>query len=279
MTTVLPEEDEGVLDPLADSEVVKALMEKSGVVDGEVSTDPADAVEMEEAPDPHVELLWGLHTDDIDTDEATVRELTGRDEEHLGKDSSTSNWARFISELLGCGVETIGGEPATKKRLDQLLIGDRDLLIMKVRQVTYGDTLEMHVRCPHCSHEFDILYSFEADVPVRKLEGGVVQKVDLRNGRWAEVRLPNGEDQQQVFKAAKKNVAEQNTLMLDRVIVSVMGEPLLSSRDLPSGDRAKILQWVSETMPGPRYDEVSMPCEECEGIIPVVIDLIDLFRG
>jgi hypothetical protein len=58
---------------------------------------------------------------------AEVRELTGKDEELISK---TNNLGKAILTILQLGTVKIGNELATDKILDELLVGDRDAIIL-----------------------------------------------------------------------------------------------------------------------------------------------------
>lgn len=269
---------EQYIDAREDPEAAIAALQAA---EADMRTDAHEVVEPEDPADPYVELAGGLRWEGDLLIEARVAELNGADEEELAKEHVTTNWARYLQTLLARAVEQIGGVKPNKKMLDALYIGDRDLLAMHIRRVTYGDEIEMKVRCPNCENEFDILYSISKDVPVRKFEDNDtgLHEVTLRNGNVATVRMPNGADQQAVLaEGRKKNLPEQNTIMLDRVIIAYNGGPPPESRELAGGDRAKILNWIAENMPGPRLADVTMDCDNCGRDFPVVLTLIDMFR-
>jgi hypothetical protein len=66
---------------------------------------------------------------------AEVRELTGKDEELIGK---TNGGFSALFTVLRQAVVKIGDVPATDAILDSLLIGDRDALLLGIYKATFG---------------------------------------------------------------------------------------------------------------------------------------------
>ena len=112
-----------------------------------------DPPEVGEAAPTTVSLMRGV----IDPESgewqrtATVREMTGEDEEELARLSNLEDltYADYTSAMLrravlSIGTQTIGGNPDT---LENLIIGDRDLLFMGVVKATYGNLRDFSVTC------------------------------------------------------------------------------------------------------------------------------------
>lgn len=214
--------------------------------------------------------------------DAEVRELTGEDEEKLAR---TKDVAGLKSRLLELGVTRLGDtEPPSRDMLDALLIGDRDFLILKIRQATYGDEIELSVTCPTCAGSQEIIYSLEDDVPIKELDGTPEFDVNLRNGRVATVTLPCGADEQDVLRALGKNAtrAEINTLMLGRCLQAIDGEPTVgesTARSLGMADRRALLDAIADRQVGPQFGDVTYSCAECGTESPLVVDILEMFRG
>jgi hypothetical protein len=269
------------------------------------STDPAKAAAMakavmdagkeefpkeppELAPDT-VDLPGGLVRGDEVIRTATVRELTGEDEEKLYKALASNNRFHFTNVLLECGTELIGDEPA-KPLLKNLLIGDREQIILAIRRVTYGDNITVvNYECPECGVVTpQISFDISEDIPVRKLEhpSDIEFEVKLRKGSVAHVRLPTGADQKVLSEHPDATLAERNTLMLQniiRILVDPNGtqhnlavEPSLALK-MGIADRRSILNEVAKRTPGPRYNDIKFVHEACGKEVTLGIDLGDLF--
>lgn len=103
----------------------------------------------------HVTLERGICRDGTWYREAEVKELTGADEEAIAAAGSSSY--KVFDTLLLRGVRTVGNETMNRKLAAELLIGDRELLVMAVRRATFGDTVEFtELPCPYCKELIDL---------------------------------------------------------------------------------------------------------------------------
>ncbi|RZU35934.1 hypothetical protein EV284_3417 [Streptomyces sp. BK022] len=222
--------------------------------------------------------------------DAEVRELTGADEEALTK-ARSGGIGKFVSTLLQAGTVSVAGMKATPALLSELLLGDRDMLLLEIRRATYGDEVEWeHYSCPWCGEEFHLTITLD-EIPVRRLDDPSkrVFEVELRRGRKAFVRLPVGSDQEALLAVAERATdSEQNTLLLSRCIISVVeadgsehavsGNPDFA-RSLGIADRKTILEAIEKNQPGPQYNDVKFTHDSCGKEVPLFISAGDLFQG
>ena len=75
---------------------------------------------------------------------AEVKELNGSDEEAISRAGSLS---KSLTTILQRGTLTIGGEPVEKNTLDDMLSADRDALLLAIRKVTFGNSVDYRVTC------------------------------------------------------------------------------------------------------------------------------------
>lgn len=222
--------------------------------------------------------------------DAEVRELTGADEEAITK-ARQGGIGKFITTLLQGGTVTVGGQQATPEVLGNLLLGDRDMLLMEIRRATYGEEVVWErFSCPHCGDEFTLTITLD-EIPVRRLDDPAarIYEVELRKGRKAFVRLPNGVDQDALLALSERTTsAEQNTVLLSRVLISVVEadgseNAVTGNIDFARGlgilDRKTILDSLEERQPGPQYNEVKFLHDACGEEVPLFISAGDLFQG
>ncbi|MER5754291.1 hypothetical protein [Streptomyces sp. NPDC002088] len=222
--------------------------------------------------------------------DAEVRELTGADEEALTK-ARSGGVGKFITTLLQSGTVSVGGQKASAALLSNLLLGDRDMLLLEIRRATYGDEVVWdQFSCPWCSEEFRLAVTLD-EIPIRRMENPSerVFEVELRRGRKAFVRLPVGADQEAILAVVERATdSEQNTLLISRVLISVVesngsenavtGNPEFA-RSLGILDRKAILDAIEKNQPGPQYNEVKFTHESCGKEVPLFITAGDLFQG
>lgn len=277
-------------DPAQNPEAANFLgqLAMTGKVPGEQPTVPL----VPDVPDGMVTLKAGyLNADGDLLLDAEVRELTGADEEAMAKADATGNLTRFVDVIIERGTVSIGGEPASKRMLDSLLIGDRDLLALAIRKVTYGRTMRLPLICPKCKDNFDVDYDLDADIPIKDYAHGSsrVLTVELTKGRQAVAAQFTGSIQKAVHnsEAIKLNGAEINTLLLGQCLLQYnngrtgltpVRDAAHLARTMGLRDRHRLLSALVEAQPGPKYEDVKQDCPNCEESFPLVIDYSVLFR-
>lgn len=220
-----------------------------------------------------------------------VRELTGADEESLGRALAADNPFHVMNTLLERGVVKLGEEKPgdTRELLKELLIGDRDALMLGIRAMTYGPEIEvMGWECPNCGEKIDATFDLTEDVDTKTLKHPSEAEFDvkLRRGSVAHVRLPNGEDQFVVGELTKRPLAERNTRLLERCVETVteadgqvhviLAAPYMV-RDMGMADRRKISNELANRQPGPAYNAVKFTHETCGKEVALSFNLGDLF--
>lgn len=217
---------------------------------------------------------------------ATVRELTGFDEEHLSRIDMTKNTTAFLTKLLQAGVEELGGQRPTTEQLSDLLIGDRDALTLRIRQATYGDTVRLTLTCQVCKERSAIEASIDNDVPSTALEDPSQRTftTHLRNGAPVEIALLTGRDHEVLMRASNLSRAETDTLVLVRSVRSIGGEEVIGEGDrdrilaLSAGDRALLVDFINDVQPGPKLNDIPINCATCGERYPLNLTLWNLFR-
>lgn len=224
------------------------------------------------------------------TREAQVRELNGADEEVIAKAQGSGSAFRYAQALIQCGTVRLGNEEPTGDMLKDMLIGDRDALVLGIRQVTYGNEIEIpNFRCPGCQETFTAVVDIDKDIPVRELSDPVEDrriKVPLRKGGYALVRFPNGHDMEAALDPKITTEAERNSIFLTKCIQVLVNKD--GDEDVVAGNRARanqiglvdrrnILRAIKDKQPGPQYDDVKVT-HSCGREIEVFLNLGDLFR-
>jgi len=210
-----------------------------------------------------------------------VRELNGMDEEAVSKAGSAG---KALAAMLQRGVVSIGTNAADKDDLDQLLSGDRDALLIGIRRVTFGDTVDFEFPCQHCNTDLEVSVDLVKDVPIKELEDPINDRTFTYTSKKKGiivVGLPTGAVQKKLVENADKTSSELNTILLSGCLKSVNGEPSLGASTaltLGMADRDGIINEIIKRNPGPRLGEVKTTCEACGEEIPMPLSLADLFR-
>ena len=246
--------------------------------------------EVGEAAPTTVSLLRGVV--DPETGEwqntAIVREMTGEDEEELARLNTNDDltYAAYTSALLrraviSIGSYTISSDPSV---LDNLIIGDRDLLFLGVVKATYGNKRDFTVVCNKCHSSNDVRVNLDKDFPVTKPKGSIkkARTVTLSSGIKVKIKYLTGKDAQSIASAGD-NLAEQNTAIVSHSVVwdDDRSDAVKTqwSRSLSIADRKLLIDTVLGDQPGPTLGEVEAPCAHCDETITMLLDWASLLFG
>jgi len=212
---------------------------------------------------------------------AEVRELTGADEEALGKldKKKELTYDEYTAAILKMAVLNIGDIDiqATPEALDKLILADRDILFLGLVRATYGVNKNVRTMCRECSTSNDVVIELDKDFEVVQPDFDIKEPivVDTHKGTF-NLRLPNNED---IREAGKENTpAETNTLILSRCLVwKVSGpqDPIEFVKNLNTGVRRKLLDALVVDI-GPKLQEVDTQCAECGEEMPLLLDWVSL---
>lgn len=211
---------------------------------------------------------------------AEVRELTGKDEEAIGK---LTNQGRTWMTILNRAVVSIGGKKANEDMLDGLLAGDRDALLLGIYKATFGNTAELASFCSGCKDFKTIAVDIDGDIKTKVLVDAIADRSFIVQGKKAEflVSLPTGVTQREIIAGEEKNSAELTTILLENTVLEINGSPVVSPlqvQNLGLVDRRKIVEEIVKRAPGPKFDNVSVTCPDCDGEVVVPVNLGALFR-
>ncbi|MBW2663680.1 MAG: hypothetical protein JRD93_17290 [Deltaproteobacteria bacterium] len=204
---------------------------------------------------------------------------TGRVEELLGAASNSRFLAPVITTLLAYCIERIGPiTEITPEIVRNLLVGDRDYLVLKLRQMTIGDRVEATLVCPntHCGKKIDIDFDLR-QIPIK--QGKVSSQVfavtvpgqeafednDGDKHYRVEFCLPRGGDQEELAPLAVNNEPEAVNKLLAHCIQRIDGVMEIDESQIeklsPSA-REKIEKTMAEL--APQVDlEMEAKCPEC----------------
>jgi hypothetical protein len=211
---------------------------------------------------------------------AEVRELTGADEEAIVK---ISDPGKALLAILERATVSIGGQPATKDMLGNLLAGDREALLLAIRKATFGAEVEVSTVCDKCPELQSFKIDLDADVETKELNDPINDRsftLELKAG-LAKVKLPTGDVQTKLINATDKNSAELDTMLLTSCVTEIADQPILSStriRNLGINDRRTLLEEIAKRNPGPQLSEIKKACKNCGQEVSLPLTLAELFR-
>jgi hypothetical protein len=197
----------------------------------------------------------------------------------------------LVSQILALSIAAIGPHPGSVDLARQLLVADRQFLLLQLRAATYGERVGAVLHCtqPRCGHKMDIDFSI-SDIPVTTVaDVHTIYQAELSaeataalggnlgpKERTISFRLPNGEDQEALVPLLRTGRAtEAATLLLQRCIQhlgSIAAPTVDLLTTLPDAVCAEIETAMATAAP---RVELTMEghCPECRQAFAVPFDL------
>jgi hypothetical protein len=162
--------------------------------------------------------------------EVELRSLSGREEELISNRTISYNIAELVTALLSNCVVRIGSISDVKLEIVKgLLISDRDYLLLRLRQRTFGNEIQGTLICPKCLKKFDMDFDLK-DIEITR-KNTLRQDFSMRLSNRAAYkdgkgvfhreivfRLPTGADQEEIIKHIPTNQTYALTELLARCI-------------------------------------------------------------
>lgn len=181
------------------------------------------------------ELLAGyVDSDGVTHKDFTIREINGRDEEAISRGDIKGNKCRAASILLSrvCSQigtltpKSVGGKSEWEKVIKNLYVGDQDYMILKLREISVGEPIEVTHQCPNksCNRKLTTIIDLD-DIDIIPFKGIRSIEFELPSGyvdskgvhKNGHISLPTGLDREILAPVVTNNVAKAETLMLTRL--------------------------------------------------------------
>ena len=249
---------------------VRSLIEEADTPPEPVITEP---------PDTSFRLAGGYLDDEGQWHrDFQVRELTGRDEEALGK---TSKVGLLLAEIVQRGLVSVGPHQGPEV-VNGLLAGDWETVLLAIRSVTFGQTVDYRMKCRDCKNEYEVTVDLIKDISTKELSGPEELSFTFvgRHGTKYEVDLPLGATQRKLLQNLDLPVTQQSTLLLTDCVSRIDNRPALTETvmNMPLADRRDILTEIAKRKPGPRPQEVTTLCPSCGAENGLAISIAALFQ-
>jgi hypothetical protein len=182
--------------------------------------------------------------------EVVLRALRGRDEEWIREIAPETPLSRAATEILCRGLRRLGPYRVTRQLVRDLPVADRDYLLLKLHELTFGGRLSLVLRCPRpeCGGKMDLDLELSA-FPIESADQALPYRFrPVEGGPEIEFRLPRGADTEEAADAD-----------------SLLGRCVLNGvdvRSLSEGERRAFgdeIERVSPKLPS----ELDVVCPEC----------------
>lgn len=225
-------------------------------------------------------LPGGIFTQDGNCHrDVELKPLTGREEEIITEKDDEKLVAPLLTQILQNCIKRIGPIKEIDSELVQnLLIADRDYLLLCLRRLTFGNKVDARVHCPNekCGELLDISFNIkDLKVSKKKLGNGIYSVTlsqraayrDENNVMHNEIEftLPVVGDQEEAAKIYYENESRALTTLFARCIkrigsITEINEDLISSMSILA--RREIESKMKEHSPNVDLD-IKVSCPEC----------------
>ena len=202
--------------------------------------------------------------------DASMRTLSVSDEEWAAAVPPSEPQAAFVTELLSRVVRSVGPFRAMPPVIRDLLVADREYLLLQLIAASFGGHVETTLVCadPQCVARMDASF----DIGQGPVHAGQVAASYRLAGTDVLFRLPKGIDQEEVA-SARLGPEDAVRRLLERCIVKPGG---------PQPEDAAFWDRLAEEMTTvvPRIDfEIEAACPECGHVVSHKIDPAAWFVG
>lgn len=225
-------------------------------------------------------LPGGIFTQDGNLyNDVELKPLTGREEEIITEKEDEKLVATLLTQILQNCIKRIGPFTEINSEIVQnLLIADRDYLLLCLRRLTFGNKVEARVHCPNqkCGELLDISFNIkDLKISKKKLGNGIFSATLSQRAAYRdennvlhdeiEFTLPVVGDQEEAAKIYYENESKALTTLFTRCIkrigsITEINEELVSSLSILA--RREIELMIKEHSPNVDLD-INVSCPEC----------------
>ena len=157
------------------------------------------------------------------------------------------------------------------------------MLLLGILKVTFGKEVSTPAFCETCNEFKDATIDLDKDIKVKVMTDPIQERVFTVEGRNQEltVQLPTGKAQKELVTNSDKTVAELNSILLEHTIIKIGNMPVVSKQQVQSlgvTDRKKVIEELNNRIAGPKFEDITVTCPDCESEVQVPINLGNLFR-
>lgn len=202
--------------------------------------------------------------------DAVIRPLRGSDEEWLHGLPAGTPLAGVVAELLLRCVGRLGASPPTPEVVRLLPVGDRDYLVLRLHQLSFGDRMEMTLTCPRpgCRADMDVDFQLGA-IPVREAPQRPGYRLE-HDGHQVGFRLPRTGDLEALDDAG----GDPGAALLARCLLGGPEEAAALGRS--PALRAAVEAELERRSPGVER-ELEAVCPECRQPVTADFDPVGRF--
>jgi hypothetical protein len=190
-----------------------------------------------------------------------LRALCGTDEEWIHSLPGETTQVRIAAALLARCVRRIGSRRVSPAMIRELTISDAEFLLLRLWELTFGDRVELLLRCPRtaCGAKMDVDFTLQA-VPVEpcpqlpsytvRFQNGPVREIGFRLPRLGDLETLEGEGAEALLGRCLLPIDDRLELQPARI------------QHLPGEVRAAVEAEI-ERVSAKAHGEIEAECPEC----------------
>ena len=203
--------------------------------------------------------------------ELALRPVSGTDEAFLLESALASLPSERATSLLARCLD----EPDAAELAGRLTAGDREALLLHLRRISLGDSMECLVSCPACGDRMELtLRASELLVPpYGRVEAEHELDCPLDGVSYRiRFRLPNADDLDAAAALARRSPERAEDELFGRCVLSAEADgEEVPARALPAPVRAAVTEAMAERDPQAEL-ELELGCPACSTRFSVVFD-------
>lgn len=179
---------------------------------------------MRRSSESDVRLSRGWWIGDHWEQQVRLRLIDDRSEEELLDKIDGMPPLERDTALLSSSVLGADGNPVNPDRIRQLSMGDRQTLLLLLRQLTLGNTMDCLLRCPFCMERMDLQLKVDDLIVLPDADPQAHYEEVLRVGEQrlqVTFSLPTAADVEEAASAARSSPASAAAAMAQRCIKEV----------------------------------------------------------
>lgn len=256
--------------------------------------DPDSPVMDEDGVVRDVPLLAGyVDKDGIMHSTFSYREMDGKDEEAISKGDVRANSAKLANVLCERCVVAVG--TLTKKEVGSkwgevirdMLGGDIDYMLLKIRELSKGHDIEFTHTCPNCGQKLTSIvttdelgimpFKGEREIPFELPRGYKDNKGNFH--KTGVLRLPTGRDREIIIPIIRKNPSTAVTALVTRLVTFDDGTTAVQSKvsEMVLRDRKVLEDILKENAFGIDTTIEGLACDSCGHDISGEVGQSDFF--
>lgn len=219
------------------------------------------------------------------TSTVKIRPMTAKEEDLLSNERLLKSGKAFDQLIKACVIDWNGIE------YDNLIIGDKNAILMAIRVISLGEEYDVMFLCPKCnaktentiSLKGDLKYKFLSEEPLQAGKNefgwtsprGVKFKVKILTSKDQDNIVDENKKRKQMYKANYKESPTTDALM--KSIISI--EDMISYNDIldtlnimPTSELRALTRFIKDLSPD--YDlSYNYTCPECDEMSTLIIPI------